>query len=242
MPEIAPHAATLVFEGVTLRRGGQPVLDGIAVSLPVRGRTVLVGPNGAGKTTLLQVAHGLAAPDGGRVRGVDAAGRPVSWRFGFVFQKPVMLRRSVRGNVEHALWVTGVPAAQRRTRADRALAEVDLLHAAGRPAPGLSGGEQQRLALARAGALGPDCLLLDEPTSSLDPAAAASIERHLAALSARGVGIVMVTHDLGLARRFAQDVVFMHRGRVLESGPAAEFFAGPRTDAARRFLEGEYLE
>ena len=229
----------LELGAIRLRRGSHSLLDGVDLSLPLRLRTAILGANGAGKTTLLQVIHGLVLPDSGAMAGRDAAGAAVAWRFGFVFQKPVMLRRSARANVEHALAVAGVPRAGRRLRAERALAQVGLLDVAQRPARRLSGGEQQRLAIARADAAAPDCLLLDEPTSSLDPHAAAAIERHLLALSAAGRGIVFSTHDFGLARRLARHVVFMHRGRVVESGDAAAFFAGPRTAEARRFLSGE---
>ena len=232
----------LEFSAIRLRRGTHDLLDGLDLRLPVRMRTAILGANGAGKTTLLQLAHGLIAPDSGAMSGRDDAGAAVAWRFGFVFQKPVMLMRSARANVEHALAVAGAPRAHRRARADRALSEVGLLDAAQRPARRLSGGEQQRLAIARADAAVPDCLLLDEPTSSLDPHAAAAIERHLLALSAAGRGIVFSTHDLGLARRLAQHVVFMHRGRVVESGDAVAFFAGPRSIEARRFLSGDLLQ
>ena len=244
----APAAAAslavdrLEFSAIRLRRGTHDLLDGLDLRLPVRMRTAILGANGAGKTTLLQVVHGLIAPDSGSMAGRDACGAAVAWRFGFVFQKPVMLMRSARANVEHALAVAGVPRAQRRERAERALAEVGLLGAAQRPARRLSGGEQQRLAIARAAAAAPDCLLLDEPTSSLDPQAAAVVERQLLALSAAGRGVVFATHDFGLARRLAQHVVFMHRGRVVESGDAAAFFAGPRSVEARRFLSGELLQ
>ena len=119
---------------------------------------------------------------------------------------------------------------------------MGLGYAADRPARRLSGGEQQRLAIARAQSLEPECLLLDEPTASLDPAAGAAVERHLLALAARGIGLVMTTHDLAQARRVAQRIVLMHRGRVVEDGPADAFFASPRTDVARRFLAGDWLE
>lgn len=231
----------LEFRSIRLSRGRHALLDGLELLLPVRRRTAILGANGAGKTTLLQLAHGLLAPDTGAVEGRDAAGDPASWRFGFVFQKPVMLMRSARANLAHALAIAGVPRASRRARAERALAEVGLLQAAERPARRLSGGEQQRLAIARADAAAPDCLLLDEPTSSLDPHAAAAVERHLLALSAAGRGIVFTTHDFGLARRLAEHVVFMHRGRVVETADASSFFAGPRSNEARRFLSGDLL-
>ncbi len=236
-PAGAPCDATLRVRGLRVRIGALDVLDGVDLELHASRRTVVVGPNGAGKSTLLLALHGLVEPSAGRVEGVPS--RP---RLALVFQRPAMLRRSVRANVTHALKVAGVPGAERLRRADAALADVGLAYAAERPARALSGGEQQRLAIARAQALEPDCLLLDEPTSSLDPAAGAAIERHLLALSARGTGLVMTTHDLAQARRVAEQVVMMHRGRLVEAGDAASFFAAPRTEAARRFLAGDWLD
>ncbi|MFN7643374.1 MAG: ATP-binding cassette domain-containing protein [Burkholderiales bacterium] len=241
-PRPAAAGATLRLRGVGLRAGSVDVLDGVDLDLPVAGRTVVVGPNGAGKSTLLAALHGLVATTAGTIDGVDPRGAAWRPRLALVFQRPVMLRRSVRANVEHALAVAGLPAAERAQRADAALADVGLSYAAARPARRLSGGEQQRLAVARAQALGPDCLLLDEPTSSLDPAAGAAVERHLMALSARGIGVVMTTHDLAQARRVAERIVLMHRGRVVEAGEAGAFFASPRTALARRFLAGDWLD
>jgi tungstate transport system ATP-binding protein len=234
--------ALLRLRAVGLRIGALDVLAGVDLDLPLDGRTVVVGPNGAGKSSLLQVVHGLVVPSAGSVAGVGADGAPRAPRLALVFQRPVMLRRSVQGNVEHALRVAGVPPGQRSARAAAALADVGLAALADRAARRLSGGEQQRLAIARAQALEPECLLLDEPTSSLDPAAGAAIERHLLALSSRGCGLVMSTHDLAQARRIAQRIVLMHRGRVVEAGEAAAFFAGPRTETGRRFLAGDWLE
>ena len=242
MDERPASAAVMRLSTVSVRRGEVDVLSEVELEVPVGGRTVLVGPNGAGKSTLLQVLHGLVEPSRGAVSAADprrAAARP---RFAMVFQRPVMLRRSAIDNVVHALGVAGVPAGERRSRAARALADVGLAHLQDRPARRLSGGEQQRLSVARAQSLQPDCLLLDEPTSSLDPASGAAIERHLMTLAGRGVGLVMATHDLAQARRVAQTIVLLHRGRVIESGPAEAFFAAPRTDAARRFLAGDWLD
>ena len=252
--------ARIRCRGVVVRRGDVQVLDGVDLDLPLQARSVLIGPNGAGKTTLLQTLHGLVRPSAGQVRvtrgaasggagtgaaatgaaGTGAADRAV--RFGLVFQKPVMLRRTAAGNVAHALALAGVPAAERAARAAAALDDVGLGYAAQRPARRLSGGEQQRVAIARAHALAPDCLLLDEPTSSLDPGACRAIEQHLLTLAARGCGFLMSTHDLGQARRLAEWVVFMHHGRVVEVGRAAEFFEAPRSEGARRFLAGAWLD
>jgi len=152
-----------------------------------------------------------------------------------------MLHRSAAGNVRYSLAAAGVPRAQRNDRVAELLMLVGLSDLGHRPARRLSGGEQQRLALARALARDPDILFLDEPTASLDPAATKAIEDIVRAVAARGVKVVMSTHDLGQARRLAGDIAMLHRGRLLEIGPAAAFFAGPRTEEARRFIAGELL-
>jgi tungstate transport system ATP-binding protein len=232
-----------MLRGVCVRVGGVDALADVDLDLPLSARTVVIGPNGAGKSTLLLAIHGLVAASGTiRVSGADSVAGRATRRFALVLQKPVMLRRSAIANVEHALRVAGVEAAGSRDRARAALEDVGLGYASERPARKLSGGEQQRLAIARANALAPECLLLDEPTSSLDPGAGAAIERYLLQLSARGRGIVMATHDLGQARRLAEWVVFVNRGRVVEAGDARSFFERPQTDLARRFLAGDWLD
>jgi tungstate transport system ATP-binding protein len=158
-----------------------------------------------------------------------------------VFQNPVMLRRSALANVVYALAINGVPRAQRVARAEQALARVGLDGIARRPARALSTGEQQRLALARAWALEPEVLFLDEPTASLDPAATRAVEQAIDGVHQSGAKVVMTTHDLGQAHRLADEVLFLHHGRLVESGPAADFFAAPRSREAAAFLEGELL-
>jgi tungstate transport system ATP-binding protein len=158
-----------------------------------------------------------------------------------VFQRPVMLRRTALANLEYPLALAGLPRAARRARAEAALAAAGLAALAGRPARRLSGGEQQRLALARAAALAPEVLFLDEPCASLDPAATRAVEAAIAGIAARGTKIVMTTHDLAQARRLAGEVAFLHRGRLLDRAPAAAFFAGPAAPEAAAFLRGELL-
>lgn len=150
-----------------------------------------------------------------------------------------MLRRSARANVEYALSLRGVPARQRRAAAEAALEKVGLEAITGRAARVLSGGEQQRVALARAWAVRPQVLFLDEPTANLDPAATFTIERLLEEFHDAGTKVVMTTHDLAQCRRFAQEVVFLHRGQVLEQTGAPDFFRKPKTPEAQAFLKGE---
>jgi tungstate transport system ATP-binding protein len=230
-----------MFSEVAIVAGEVTILDGISlVLLADSAPTVLIGPNGAGKTTLLRAAMGLIPVSRGRITwgGRDKAAPE---RLAILFQRPVMLRRSTAGNVRYALAAAGVPRAARNQRAAELLALVGLEGLERRPARRLSGGEQQRLALARALACDPAVLFLDEPTASLDPAATKAIEDIVRAVTARGVKVVMSTHDLGQAKRLAGDVVLLHRGRLIESGPASEFFAHPRTQEARTFIAGELL-
>lgn len=245
MQRSVEQSRQLVLDGITFSVAGRPIVKPTSLSLPLAGRTVVLGPNGAGKSTLLQLMHGMLGAGQGTVRIHDpvVGDRPVAaHELGFVLQKPVMLARSVLDNVKHALAIRGVPASDRNPAAQRALERVGLASLGQRPARRLSGGEQQRLAIARVIAASPSCLLLDEPTAHLDPGATAVIERLLIDLSSSGLGLVMSTHDLGQARRLADQVLFMHRGEVVELTDARQFFESASTESARRFLAGELLD
>lgn len=224
-------------EGLGFAAGGLRILSDVALTIEAGAPTIVIGPNGAGKSVLLRLLHGLLAPSEGRVTWSGHAAR----RQAMVFQRPVLLRRSVLANAVYPLRLAGVARAEREARARDALALVGLGDLADRPARRLSGGEQQRLALARAAALHPEVLFLDEPCASLDPAATKAVEEIVTALVARGTKIVMTTHDLGQARRLAGDVVFVHRGRVAEHAAATTFFAQPATPEAAAFLRGELV-
>jgi tungstate transport system ATP-binding protein len=230
----------IVFEQASFLVRDLVILQPTSLTFAAGGPIALIGPNGAGKTTLIRLAMGLVAPSSGRVTFGGRVEAPPTRR-AIVFQRPAMLRRSAAGNLTYALAAAGVPRAARVDRIDELLALVGLSGLNDRPARRLSGGEQQRLALARALARDPQVLFLDEPTASLDPAATKSVEDVVREISARGVQVVMSTHDLGQARRLAGEIVLLHRGRIVESNAAAGFFAQPRTDEARRFLAGELL-
>lgn len=226
----------LRLEGVVLALDGRRLLEVERAEVRKGRRTVVLGPNGSGKTLFLKLCHGLIAPTEGSVAFADAAphGRK---RHSMVFQKPVMLRRSVQANLRHALGLAGLGFFERRRRAGEVLADFGLADLARRPARVLSGGEQQRLAIARAAAVEPELLFLDEPASALDPSATLRIEELLVRLAERGLTWVMATHDLAQARRLADDVLFFHAGRLVEAKPAATFFDRPGTEEARAFLE-----
>jgi tungstate transport system ATP-binding protein len=239
MAERARPLLPLALEGVGFEAGGHPILAGIDVVLDAGPRTVILGPNGAGKSVLMRICHGLIVPTSGRVRWAhpERAGEPR--RQAMVFQRPVLLRRSVLGNLTFALAVAGVPRAERRARAMAALERVGLTALAERPARVLSGGEQQRLALARAWMLRPEVLFLDEPTANLDPGATREIESVVQSIHASGTKIVMITHNLGQARRVGDEVLFLDRGRLAERASVEDFFRHPATAEADAFLKGE---
>jgi len=229
----------LTTEGLGFSARHVDILRGVDLRIEDGAPTLIIGPNGAGKSVLLRLLHGLLAPSAGRVAW-SGTGDPRA-RQAMVFQRPVLLRRSVTANAEYPLSLARMPRAERAARVRAALDLVGLSALADRAARRLSGGEQQRLALARAAAMRPCVLFLDEPCASLDPGATRAVEDIVARLAAAGTKIIMTTHDLGQARRMAGDVVFLHRSRVLEHTPAADFFAGPRTAEASAFLRGELV-
>jgi tungstate transport system ATP-binding protein len=217
----------LRLEGVTYR----DIIKPLSLELAAGPSTIILGANGAGKSVLMRLMHGLLQPDTGAISW-SSAGRQA-----MVFQRPVMLRRSALANVAYALEVSGT--AQAEKIALEALEEAGLAHVARRPARVLSGGEQQRLALARAWALHPEVLFLDEPTANLDPGATREIETLIKAFDAAGTKIVMSTHSLGQARRLGDEVIFLHQGRVAERAAIDRFFPQPASPEAAAFVKGE---
>ena len=227
----------LCVRDLGLRFGDTTVIDRLNLDLGPRGCTVILGPNGAGKSLLLRLLHGLIRPTTGRIDWAGHQPGEVIQRQALVFQKPILLRRSVAANLDFVLRARG----KDRTRCAALLDRVGLAHKRNQPARLLSGGEAQRLALARALATDPEVLFLDEPTASLDPASALAIETIVNDAMQRGVRIVFVTHDTGQARRIADDVVFLHRGRVAEHARADDFFPRPQTREARDFMNGRIV-
>ncbi len=226
----------LRLEGLTFAAGGRTIIERLNLTLEAGASTIILGANGAGKSVLMRLMHGLLAPTTGRVTWSAPRARR---RQAMVFQRPVMLRRSALANVDYALEVAGVDATERRRIAREALAEVGLARIADRPARVLSSGEQQRLALARAWALHPEVLFLDEPTANLDPSATREIEAVIRAFDAAGTKIVMSTHSLGQARRLGDEVIFLHEGRIAERAPVDVFFKRPASTEAAAFIRGE---
>lgn len=236
---MADSILPLEVNALAFRIGAVDALKDTSFSISAGTRNVVLGSNGAGKSVLLRLLHGLLAPSAGSVRWAMPLA-VAKRRQAMVFQRPVMLRRTALDNVRFALHVAGFDG-KAKILAREALARVGLAQVADRPARVLSVGEQQRLALARAWALNPEVLFLDEPTASLDPAATRAIEETILAMHSAGTTIVMTTHDLGQAKRVADEVLFLHRGRLLEKTPTTEFFKQPRSVEAAAFIKGELL-
>jgi tungstate transport system ATP-binding protein len=242
MSRMAPHTQPILplsLERVSYSIGPATLLQDISLTIPAGRRLLVMGANGAGKSLFLRLCHGLIDPVSGRRTWASAEPRPKAQAM--VFQRPVLLRRSVAENLAYPLALDGMERAARADLVAQTLDRFGLRPMANRPARLLSGGEQQRLALARAWAMRPQILFLDEPTSALDPSATRMIEGMVAQFADEGITIVMTTHNLGQARRLAQDVAFLHRGRMIEHQAADTFFAGPETPEARAFLAGDLV-
>lgn len=224
------------LQGVDLRYGTVRALDDVDLRIAVGERVAIIGANGSGKSTLLRVLHGLLRPTEGRVQ------REGSMRQAMVFQRPFALRMTALSNVALALWLRGTGWRDARDQALLALRKVGLGSIALRNARTLSGGQLQRLALARAWSLQPHVLLLDEPTASLDPHAKREVEALMADFAESGTTLVFASHNLGQVKRLATRVVYMEQGRVLADLPVHAFFHGPLGETSREaelFVKGE---
>ena len=227
----------LQTNGLSLKYDGVDYIDEIEMTLEAGKLTVVMGSNGAGKSLLLRLLHGLIPPTTGVVKWNEIPMcNAIRQRQAMVFQRPILLRRSVAANIDFVLKFKG-----KKERRDQILDNVGLLNLSQQPARSLSVGEQQRLALARALATDPEILFLDEPTASLDPASVFSIEQIVSRAHQNGTQIIFVTHDIGQAKRLADDVVFLNRGKLTEHTPSDSFFHRPTSSPAEAYLEGRIL-
>src|SRR5262245_29894719 len=227
----------LVLNQVSFAVGGRSIIDRVSMEIAEGLRTVILGANGAGKSVLMRLCHGLLSPTAGTIEWRGTANRRD--RQAMVFQRPVMLRRSALANIVYGLKLAGISERESEMRARDVLEAVGLERVATRPARVLSGGEQQRLALARAWALGPEVLFLDEPTANLDPTATREVETLIGQIRAGGTKIVMTTHNLGQAKRLGDEILFLSQGRLAERAPVDRFFAKPASAEADAFIRGE---
>ncbi|MFO6465119.1 ATP-binding cassette domain-containing protein [Jannaschia sp. KMU-145] len=230
----------LTLRAASGRRRGQTVVGPVDLTIGAGGITCVIGPNGSGKTALLRLMHGLD-----RARGDVGWAVPTEQARGaqaYVFQQPTVLRRSVGANLAYPLRLRGVGRAEATDRARAQATRFDLDALLDQSAPSLSGGEAQRLALARALIAAPEIVFADEPCAALDGRATRAIETRLTEAAASGTTLVVATHDMGQARRIADRVIFLLHGRIHEDAAADAFFAAPATPEARAFLRGDIVE
>jgi tungstate transport system ATP-binding protein len=236
------HMLPLVVNRARYVVGGKAIIEDVSFTIHDAGLTVLLGPNGAGKSTLLKLCHGLLLPSSGSIRWGGADVAEVQQQQAMVFQRPVLLRRSAAENVDHVLKLRGASSAQRARVIEESLEWAGLADIADIPARKLSGGEQQSLTIARAWALNPEVLLLDEPTANLDPGATRRVEDLIRSFAGAGKKVIMATHNIAQAQRLADEVLFLNHGRLLEHAPADRFMNGPSDPLAARFIAGELVE
>ncbi len=231
----------VVMTDAVVKRRAKDLLGPVDLTISETGFTIVMGPNGAGKTTLLRSLHGLERLTQGRVQWQTPL-KDAHRRQAFVFQTPIMLRRSVLENLTYPLLLRGTKKGLAEALARDWAQRVGLDDVLGNPAPQLSGGEKQKLALARALITQPDIVFLDEPCANLDGRATREIETILQQVNAAGTRIVMATHNIGQAKRLATDVLFLLNGQIAEQSPAHTFFNAPQTPQAAALLRGDIVE
>ena len=231
----------LTVKNVTVRKRGKVLINSASAYFGETGFTVVMGPNGSGKTTLLRTLHGLERLRSGSLSwNVDLP--TAQSHQAFVFQTPIIMRRSVLDNIAYPLILNGTDKKSAKNQARQWMDTVGLQASEGMEAHFLSGGERQKLAIARALIITPQVLFLDEPTTNLDGRSMREIEAILAQAYQSGTRIIMTTHDLGQARRLATDIVFLHNGHIAETAAAKQFFKKPKTLQARAYLKGDIVE
>lgn len=231
----------ITLAAAEVRKSGKRLLGPVDLTLSLEGFTIVLGPNGAGKSTLLKTLHGMERLRKGTREWALPQAEALP-RQAFVFQTPVVMRRSVLENVCFPLTLRGTPKQEAKATAQHWLSVVGLSDAAAQRASDLSGGERQKMALARAMITKPEVLLLDEPCANLDGRATREIESLLLDAHKNGMRIVMATHDLGQAKRLASEVIFLHQGQLQEHSPAPDFFKSPKSPQARAFIAGDIVE
>lgn len=234
----------LKFKDLTKEYDGKKALDIPSGFVAGGSRTAVLGPNGSGKSTLLNIIAGLDQPNNGRVfygpemLELESVYRDIT----MVFQKPYLITASVEKNIAYPMQLRGYSHGEIEKKVAELCEELGLTELRKRRSWKLSGGEIQKVSLARALSFQPKLLLLDEPTANIDPATTAEIERMLIKINKNvGTTIVFVTHNLVQARRVCDQVIFLNKGRLIEEGPCSQVLASPREDLTRRFVAGELL-
>ncbi len=225
---------------LNFEKGHRKLLSDISCEIKAQGITIILGPNGAGKTLFLKCLHGLISDSISEITFANKSlNKTIRKQQSMVFQSPILLRRSVLKNISFAL--------QQRTKIInkekilKVLKRVDLLHLVNQNAILLSGGEKQRLCLARAISTLPKVLFLDEATSNLDPYSIQIIEKIIKEVNKYGTKVIAVTHDLLQAKRLANDIIFINKGRICEHTTAKLFFLKPKSKEGKLFMAGKLI-
>ncbi len=232
---------------VVKRYGQREVLHIDKLTIPGRNISAILGPNGSGKTTLMRIMALLTRNDAGKI---EVLGENINWgkeqllklrrQMTMVTQTSFMFEGTVYANIAYGLKVRRKPPSEIRATVEKSLRLLGMTAFRDREARNLSGGEQQKVAIARALAVEPQVLFLDEPTANIDSQSAAEIERHIKLINQKlGTTIILVTHNLFQARRLADEVFFIGEGKMVETGKAEQLFEHPRDQRTRAFLSGE---
>ena len=231
----------LIAENLVVEVKGKRIVGPIGLELSKGDIAVILGPNGSGKTTLLKSLHGITKTKHGAITWSCSKSESMAKQM-FVFQSPVMLRRSVFENLTYPLMLRKTPKAEINRLAAEWISKISLKEVMHVSATRLSGGEKQKLALARALITKPEMLFLDEPTASLDGKTTTAIEKLLKNCAENGTTIMMSTHDIGQAKRLAKNILFLNKGKLESTQPAKTFFLEPISHNARRFIAGDIVE
>ncbi len=226
----------LKIDRVWYKNAGEILLENITLRIEKGAPKILMGANGSGKTLLMRVAHGLLMPTQGKVSWAENKKNFGSVRQTMVFQKPIMLKRTVKENLLFALNTIEKNRTLKEQIVQNALGEINLSHKADAYAPTLSQGEQQKLAIIRACLLKPEVLFLDEPTSNIDPRYTREIESLITDISNQGTQIIMATHNIDQAKRLNGEILFMKKGRLIDKRNTNEFFANIKDSHISEFL------
>jgi len=233
------QALPLSMNNVSYSTHGTTLIRNFSLEINKPGVSVILGHNGAGKSLLLKLLHGVIHPSSGVVRWDQHAPHINQYWRTYLLQRPTFFNQSIEFNIEFVLRIAGIQKSKHKQRCQDALDACGLTHLRQRNTSSLSGGELQKVSLARAWVLHPSVILLDEPTVALDPPSVISFEKIIKQFESSGTKIIMTTHDLTQANRLANEVIFIDKGEMIEQSDAGSFFAGPSSNQAQRFISGE---
>ena len=229
----------LLTKDITYKVNGTKLINGISLEVNTHGSTIILGHNGSGKSLLLKLLHGVIAPSSGQVTWNNHTPTTKQhWRT-FLLQTPTFFKQTALYNIEFVLRIAGIPTSEHKKRCQQALEICGLTNISHRNTHSLSGGELQKLSLARAWVLNPCVVLLDEPTVALDPPSVLGFENIIHRFKQSDTKVIMTTHDLAQAKRLADEIIFIDAGKVIEQSSAEKFFLGPQSTQAKNFISGE---